>query len=101
MLTRERTRVLAAADTSGVPVLYGAAGFAEAGGLAAVYADVKAMAKTAGAIAAEVLRGAHPRDVPMRTGPDVVAINLDVARAQGIALPAEWIAAAGVVVGSG
>lgn len=101
VLTRERTRVLAAADTSGVPVLYGAAGFAEAGGLAAVYADVKAMAKTAGAIAAEVLRGAHPRDVPMRTGPEVVAINLDVARAQGIALPAEWIAAAGVVVGSG
>ena len=61
--------------------VYGSAGDAEAGGLAAIHADTTAMARTAARYIAALFDGTHSRDMALEVVPEAMAINLATARA--------------------
>ena len=98
VLAQERVRVITRAKTAGVPTLYGSAGDAEAGGLAAHYTETAEMARSAARYVTAIMSGTHPGDLPMETGPNALAINLITAREQGIEFPLNILERADVMI---
>jgi len=98
VLAEARDRVIARAELARVPAVYGSAGDAEAGGLAAIHADTTAMARTAARYVAALFDGTHSRDMALELGPEVFAINLGTARAQGVQIPENILARADLLI---
>jgi len=77
-----------------VPTVFGSAGDAESGGLAAIHADTTAMARMASHYIAALFDGTHSRNMALEAGPVSMVINLATARAQGFEIPENVLAQA-------
>ncbi|HEY6124094.1 MAG TPA: ABC transporter substrate binding protein, partial [Steroidobacteraceae bacterium] len=82
-----------------IPAIYQAAMFADAGGLMAWSPDQVEQQRMAARLAAKILKGAKPGDLPVTypTGYGLT-INADTARKTGITLPPALLAQAARVI---
>lgn len=88
LLLEHRAAVVELAARERLPAIYEAGNFVEAGGLAAYGPDLRETYRRAAAYVDRILKGAHPRDLPVEQ-PDRLAlvINAKAARALGLEIP--------------
>jgi putative ABC transport system substrate-binding protein len=93
LFTVHATRLVELAADAGVPAVYGAPVFVEAGGLMAVYSDTGAIIRRVAAVVGRILAGETPAALspPPRLRPHV-ALNLPTARRQGLEVPRALLA---------
>jgi putative ABC transport system substrate-binding protein len=81
-------RIVEAAAASRLPALYGAPGFAEAGGLVSVSPHRSDQLRRAATYVARILKGARPAEMPVDQPTDfAMIVNLKTARTLGITIP--------------
>ena len=99
LVFRERRRVLELARSGKLPAVYGAAEYADAGGLVSYGPSYPDLFRGAPGYVNRILKGAKPSDLPIdqATVFDLV-INTGTARAMGIVVPAAMLARATRVV---
>ncbi|MEE8441868.1 MAG: ABC transporter substrate-binding protein, partial [Spirochaetia bacterium] len=100
------TSLVEVATAAGVPVMSADPSSAEEQGVIAAYGfDYYSMGRATGRLIAEILEGADPNDIPVQYLTDaddlILHVNLDVAAALGIVLPASLIARADQIVENG
>ncbi len=98
--------LVAVAAEAGVPVMSADPSSAEEQGVIAAYGfDYYNMGRATGRLIAEILEGADPNDIPVQYMTDaddlILHVNMDVAKALGIELPASLIDRAGKIVENG
>jgi putative ABC transport system substrate-binding protein len=92
-------RILRAARTHSLPIMYDNAGWLEAGALISCGPDNDELERQFAVIIDKVLRGANPSDVPVMQPSNIeVGINLKVAKSYGITVPQSLLVRANVVV---
>ncbi len=75
-----------------VPAVFDSAFWVQAGGLVSYGSEESADAVQAARLVAKILRGAHPRDLPVEGANKIeLAINLKTARSLGVTMPREII----------
>jgi len=72
--------------------------YIQAGGLITYGGDLRAGGEIAGRLAAEILRGADPGDLPIEPDPLALGVNLKTARAIGIEVPEEILKQAPLII---
>jgi ABC-type uncharacterized transport system substrate-binding protein len=88
-----------ACDTTRTPLFSFAPALVQSGAILAVGADFAENGREAGLLLAEVIRGKDPSAIPFRaTSKARRAVNLDTARHYGVAIPAEWLKQADLVL---
>ena len=100
MFFGDRKRLVALAKTHRLPAMYVRAEYAEAGGLMAYGAPIRDNYLRAAGYVDRILRGERPADLPVEqpTAFELV-INLETARALGLAIPQSMLAHARLVGG--
>ena len=97
----EACRIAALASASGLPVVYEAKSFVEAGGLVALHADGGAVIERTVAIVQRILRGEKPAAIPVEQLTRLkLTVNRHAADALGLALPQSLLARADTVIGA-
>jgi putative tryptophan/tyrosine transport system substrate-binding protein len=95
----EAWRIASLASAAGLPVVYEARSFVEAGGLMAVHADGGVVIECTVAIVQRILRGEEPAAIPVEQLTRLeVTINRQAARALGLALPRSLMMRADAVI---
>jgi putative ABC transport system substrate-binding protein len=88
MLLNEPQRIVDLVSRTGVPAVYFAREFAEAGGLLAYGADMADIVRGAARYVDKVLKGAKPADLPVEQGSKFeLVVNLKTAKALGLTIP--------------
>ena len=86
----EVRRIVDHAQKTGLPTIYFAREFVEAGGLMSYGADMADILSGAASYVEKILKGATPAELPVEQGSKFeLVINLKAARALGLALPPE------------
>jgi putative ABC transport system substrate-binding protein len=89
----ERRRIVELALKHKVPAMYGAAEYVEAGGLLSYAPSYPEMFRHAAIYVDKILKGAKPGDLPIEQPTTIeLVINVNTARALGLALPASMLA---------
>jgi putative ABC transport system substrate-binding protein len=84
----QRARIAQLAARAGLPSMYEARGYAEAGGLLAYGVDVFELSRRAATYVDKILKGARPADLPVEQPTKFdFAINLSTARDLGLTIP--------------
>jgi putative tryptophan/tyrosine transport system substrate-binding protein len=87
------------AEKNRLPAIYPFKMFVEAGGLMFYGTDVAAFARRAGDMVGEILKGARPGEIPIfQPTKFELAINLKMAKALGLTVPATLLVAADEVI---
>ena len=95
----ERTRLVDLALKYKVPTMYGAAEYAEAGGLVSYAPSYSKMFRQAAIYVDKILKGANPSDMPIEQPTTIeLVINANAARSIGVAIPASMLARANRVI---
>ena len=99
LIYAERRKIADLALKHKIPAMYGAAEYAEAGGLLSYAPSYPEMFRHAAIYVDKVLKGANPADMPIEqpTTFDLV-INANTARAIGVSIPATMLARANRVI---
>ena len=85
-----------------VPYFTSMTGDTDKGSLAGIGADYYLVGRETGRVVKRVLQGESPAGIPVRSfAPDMLAVNLDTAKALGITLPATVLKRAAKKVGTG
>jgi putative ABC transport system substrate-binding protein len=96
---RDRDRIIALAAQYRLPIMSGAMGLPEAGGLMAYGADNADMNRRAATYVAKILRGATPADLPVEQPTKfTLIINLKTAKTLGITIPPHLLVLADEVI---
>jgi putative ABC transport system substrate-binding protein len=94
-----RVRIVALAGAAGLPAIYPARLFVEAGGLMAYGPDLLAQYRAAAGYLARILAGDAPGNLPVQAPNRFeLALNLATARALGLEMPTDLLAAADLLV---
>jgi putative tryptophan/tyrosine transport system substrate-binding protein len=94
-----RRLIIALAETSRLPAIYGASYYMEAGGLLAYGYDIADLMKRAAGYVDQILKGAKPADMPIYQATKFqLIINLKAAKALGITVPPSLLARADEVI---
>ena len=100
IVTNAQARVAALAAQHRLPAVYELREFAEAGGLMAYGANIPELYRRAAAYVDRILKGAKPGELPIERPRQVdFVINLDTARALGVAIPPSVLAEATELLG--
>ena len=95
----ERKRLVDLALKYKVPAMYGAAEYAEAGGLVCYAPSYPKMFRQAAIYVDKILKGANPSDMPIEQPTTIeLVINANTARSIGVAIPASMLARANRVI---
>ena len=95
----KRTRIIALADDSRLPVIYSFRIFAIEGGLISFAADYGDLFRRAAGYVDKILRGSHPADLPVEPPRKFgLTINLNTARSLGLTIPPAILAHADEVI---
>jgi putative ABC transport system substrate-binding protein len=100
MFIAQMPRIVALAARSRLPALYGVKEYVAAGGLMYYGADLSQMQRDVGAsVVDRILKGARPGDLPVEQPKKFeLAINLQTARALGLAIPASVLVRADEII---
>ncbi len=98
LFTAERRQIVTMQRASRLPVVSSSRLMVEEGGLASVGGDNTANYRKAAELVAAVVKGVHPRDLPVLAPAPVLSLNLTTARQIGLAIPASVLAVADVVI---
>ena len=83
-----RDRIVSLAAKHRLPAMYGLAAFVEAGGLMAYGASLRELYRRAATYVDKILKGAKPAELPVEQATKFeLVINLNTARALGVAIP--------------
>jgi len=92
-------RVLRAAQTLSLPIMFDNRGGLEAGALITCGPNFDELTRSLAMLLDKVLRGAKPADLPVVQARDIeIGVNLRVAKALGIAVPSALLVRANVVI---
>jgi ABC-type uncharacterized transport system substrate-binding protein len=92
-------RIAELAATHGLPAVYGARSFAEAGGLLAICGDTAELIRRTASMVARVLAGSDPATLAVeRFARTELTVNATAARALGLAIPRSLLARADAVI---
>jgi putative ABC transport system substrate-binding protein len=99
MLFAERSRIVALAVQSRLPVISGPRQFAEAGSLFSYGSVLSEQWRRAATYVDKILRGASPADLPIEQPSKFeLCLNVKTAKALGITFPAQLLARADEVI---
>jgi len=88
MFLAQRDRLTALAARKGIPVMYWAREFAEAGGLISYGTSITWMYHEAGIYCGKILKGARPADLPiLQPSKFEMLVNLKTAKSLGLTIP--------------
>jgi len=94
-----RTRVAELAHANRLPTVFAFREYAEAGGLIAYGADLRAMFASAAVYADKILKGAKPADLPIEQPTKFeLVVNLKTAKALGVTIPPSLLLRADQVI---
>ena len=94
----EQRRIVTLAARHGMPALYPARSFVEAGGLMALSGNTGDVIRRAAAVVARVLAGVRPAALPVEAlAPLELTVNATAARTIGLAMPRSLLARADVI----
>jgi putative tryptophan/tyrosine transport system substrate-binding protein len=95
----QRDQLIALAARHGVPAIYYAREFVEAGGLMSYGSDFAVAHRQVGAYAGRLLKGEKPADLPVMLSAEFeFVLNLKVAKTLGVEVPAGLLALADEVM---
>jgi putative ABC transport system substrate-binding protein len=93
LVNTNRIQINALALGAQLPTLHGQGAYVEAGGLMSYGANIPDLFRRAGDYADKILRGAKPADLPVEQPTKFdLAVNLKIAKALGLAIPATLLA---------
>ena len=99
LLVSTRRQMAERAITTRLPIVYGSREFAEAGGLISYGVDRRHMYRRAAEYVDMILKGAHPAELPVEQPTKFeLVINLQAAKAIGLAVPDQLLALADDVI---
>jgi putative ABC transport system substrate-binding protein len=99
MFWNRRASVIALAAAARVPAIFPEREYAEDGGFASYGANIPDTFRRAAGYADRILHGAKPSDLPIEEASKFdFVVNLRTARALGLALPTDFVAAVGEVI---
>ena len=97
-----RATIIAFANRYRTPAIYFIPAFTASGGLASYGPSIPEGYAQVGRYVARILKGERPADLPVLQGSKIeFVINMKTARAQGLTVPAAWLARADQVIESG
>src|ERR1700730_14119159 len=99
LLVSTRRQMAERAITTRLPIVYGSREFAEAGGLISYGVDRRHMYRRTAEYVDMILKGAHPAELPVEQPTKFeLVINLQAAKAIGLAVPDQLLALADDVI---
>jgi putative tryptophan/tyrosine transport system substrate-binding protein len=99
MFVAQHRRIVALAAASRIPAIYGLREFVEAGGLISYGVERAESFRQSAVLVDKILKGAKPADLPVaQPWRFVLVVNLQTAKALGVAIPSSLLLRADQIV---